>query len=338
MPDTNRVITLAAHPVGFPKDSDFTLTQQPVPTMADGQFLIRTQYLSVDPYMRGRMTGIKSYAEPFHIGQPIPGGAVGEVTQSNHPDFPTGTHVLGMWGWKDYHLSDGTGVQKINPHLAPVSTALGILGMPGMTAYFGYTEICQPKSGDTTFVSGAAGAVGAIVGQIAKIKGCRVVGSAGTDEKVDYLTSECGYDDAFNYKTTHTKDWPAKIRELCPDGINCYFDNVGGDMTDAVFMNLANFARVSICGFISQYNLEKPEMGPRTTYATLLVKQVRAEGFVVTRFQDRFPEGIVQMAAWLKEGKLTYREDILDGLENTPKAFMRMLRGENKGKQLVKVS
>ena len=334
----NRAITLAAHPAGFPKDSDFKLIEQPTPKPGPGQFLIQTKFVSVDPYMRGRMTGIRSYVDPFQIGQPIPGGAVGEITESNHSDFPKGQAVLGMWGWKDSHLSTGNDVQKLDPRLAPISTALGILGMPGMTAYFGYLEICQPKSGGTTYVSGAAGAVGAIVGQIAKIKGQRAVGSAGTDEKVDYLIKECGYDAAFNYKTVPAKDWPAKIRELCPKGIDCFFDNVGGDMTDAVFMNLANFARISICGVISQYNLEKPELGPRSTYATLLVRQARAEGFIVTRFQKQWPQGIKDMAAWLQQGKLKYREDILDGLENTPKAFLRMLRGENKGKQLVRVS
>jgi len=334
----NRAIALAAHPAGFPKDSDFKLLDLPMPKPGPGQFLIRTKFITVDPYMRGRMTGIKSYVDPFQIGQPIPGGAVGEVIESNNPNFPTGQAVLGMWGWQDHHLSTGNDVQKLDPRLAPISTALGILGMPGMTAYFGFLEICKPKPGETAYVSGAAGAVGAIVGQLAKIHGLRAIGSAGSDEKVQYLLDECGFDEAFNYKSTPAKDWPLKIRQLCPKGIDCYFDNVGGDMTDAVFANLANFARISICGVISQYNLEKPELGPRSTYATLLVRQARAEGFIVSRFIDRWPEAIKQMATWLKEGKLKYREDILDGLENTPKAFMRMLKGENKGKQLVKVS
>jgi hypothetical protein len=333
---TNRAIALAAHPAGFPKDSDFKLVELPAPKAGPGQFVVRTKFVSVDPYMRGRMTGIKTYVDPFEIGKPIAGGAVGEVIESNNPDFPKGQAVLGMWGWQDHHVSDGRDVQKLDPRLAPISTALGILGMPGMTAYFGFLEICKPKAGETAYISGAAGAVGAIVGQIAKIKGCRVVGSAGSDEKVAYLLKECGYDDAFNYKTE--KNFAAKIRELCPKGVDCYFDNVGGEMTDAVFANLANFARISICGVISQYNLDKPDLGPRATYATLLVRQARAEGFIVSRFMQQWPEGIKQMGQWLKEGKLKYREDILDGLENTPKAFIRMLRGENKGKQLVKVS
>ncbi len=335
---TNRAIALAAHPAGFPKDSDFKQLELPMPKAGPGQFVVRTKFLSVDPYMRGRMTGVRSYVDPFEIGKPIPGGAVGEVVESNHPEFPKGQAVLGMWGWQDYHLSTGADVQKLDPRLASISMALGVLGMPGMTAYFGFLDICTPKAGETAYVSGAAGAVGAIVGQIAKIKGLRVVGSAGSDDKVKYLLNDCGYDAAFNYKTVPTKDFAGKIRELCPKGIDCYFDNVGGEMTDAVFMNLANFARISICGVISQYNLEKPDMGPRSTYMTLLVKQARAEGFIVSRFMNRWPEGIQQMGQWLKEGKLKYREDILDGLENTPKAFMRMLKGENMGKQLVKVS
>jgi NADPH-dependent curcumin reductase CurA len=243
-----------------------------------------------------------------------------------------------MWGWQDYHISTGNDVQKLNPALAPITTALGILGMPGMTAYFGFLDICQPKPGETAYISGAAGAVGAIVGQIAKIKGLHVVGSAGTDEKVEYLINQCGYNAAFNYKHVPTSEWASEIKTLCPKGIDCYFDNVGGDMTDAVFANLNTFARISICGVISQYNLTKPELGPRSTYATLLVKQARAEGFIVSRFMNQWPQGIQQMATWIKEGKLKYKEDILDGLENTPKAFMRMLKGENLGKQLVRIS
>ena len=242
-----------------------------------------------------------------------------------------------MWGWQDYALSDGGDVFPVDPELAPIQTAIGVLGMPGMTSYFGFLEICKPKPGDCAFISGAAGAVGQIVGQIAKIEGCKpVVGSCGSDEKVEYLIKECGYDAAFNYKTD--TNYMAKVRELCPKGVDCYFDNVGGDLTDAVFANLAPMARVSICGMISQYNLEKPEMGPRTTYLMMLIRQVTVQGFLVPQFGAKFPEGIQQMAQWIDEDKITYREDILEGLENTPKAFIRMLNGENKGKQLVKVS
>lgn len=335
MSNVNRVYTLASRPVGFPKESDFELIEQPIPEPGDGEFQIRTQYLSVDPYMRGRMNDAKSYAEPYQIGQAVYGGSVGVVTKSNHPDYAEGDSVLGMWGWMDYSVSNGEGITKLNPELAPVTTALGILGMPGMTAYFGFLDICEPKEGDQVFVSGAAGAVGEIVGQIAKIKGCHVVGSAGTDEKVERIKAECGFDDAFNYKTE--TDYMTALKTRFPKGINCYFDNVGGEMTDAVLMNLANFARISICGAISQYNVEQIGTGPRLL-TMLLITQSRAEGFIVTRFQDRFPEGMQQMAGWLKDGKLKYREDVMDGLENTPKAFIRMLNGENKGKQLVKVS
>jgi NADPH:quinone reductase len=335
MSEVNRVLNLAARPVGFPKESDFELVETPMPTAGENEFLIRTTYLTVDPYMRGRMNDAKSYAEPFQIGKPIQGGSVGIVTQSNHPDYAEGDNVLGFWGWMDYAVSNGEGINKLNPKLAPVTTALGILGMPGMTAYFGFLDLCQPKEGDQVFVSGAAGAVGEIVGQLAKLKGCRVVGSVGTDEKVERLISEAGYDAAFNYKTD--TDYPSILRGHFPKGINCYFDNVGGAMTDAVLINLSNFARISICGAISQYNLKEPELAPRH-WINLLPTQSRAEGFIVSRFAERFPEGIQQMGQWLGEGKLTYREDIMDGLENTPKAFIRMLNGENKGKQLVKLS
>ncbi|PCJ56044.1 MAG: NADP-dependent oxidoreductase [Candidatus Hydrogenedentota bacterium] len=335
MSDINRIITLAARPIGFPKESDFKQIKESIPTPGENDVLIRTRYLSVDPYMRGRMNDVKSYAPPFQIGRAIDGGAVGEVVQSNNAKYAEGDIVQGNWGWMDYCLSDGAGLNKLDTSLAPMTTALGILGMPGMTAYFGFLDICDPQEGQDVFVSGAAGAVGEIVGQIAKLKGCRVVGSAGSDEKVQRLLDEAGYDAAFNYK--NESEYVSTLRSLFPKGINCYFDNVGGAMTDAVLLNLAPFARISICGAISQYNLEKPEMGPRLL-TMLLVTQSRAEGFIVSKFAHRFPEGITQMAQWMKEGKLTYREDVMEGLENTPKAFIRMLNGENKGKQLVEVS
>ena len=337
MSEVNRVFTLAARPAGFPKESDFNLIEEPKTAPGSGEFLIRTKFMSVDPYMRGRMNAQHGYAESFEIGKAVYGGAVGEIIESNNDKFSAGGFVHGIWGWQDYHVSDGSNVRPVDPDLAPIQTSIGVLGMPGMSAYFGFLEICKPKPGDCTFVSGAAGAVGQIVGQIAKIHGCDpVVGSCGSDEKVEYLTQQGGYDAAFNYKTD--TNYMAKVSELCPEGVDCYFDNVGGDLTDAVFANLAQFARVSICGVISQYNLEQPEMGPRGTYAMLLIRQASAQGFLVPQFGTRFPEGIRQMAEWIKEGKITYREDIMDGLENTPKAFIRMLNGENKGKQLVKVS
>jgi leukotriene B4 12-hydroxydehydrogenase/15-oxo-prostaglandin 13-reductase len=336
MSELNTQITLAARPVGYPKESDFKIIESPLQPLAEGQFRVRTVYLSVDPYMRGRMNEAKSYAPSVNLGETMVGGAVGKVVESKNDRFKEGDIVEGFFGWQTHATTDGAGVRKIDPSLAPISTALGVLGMPGLTAYFGLLAICDPKEGETVVVSGAAGAVGSIVGQIAKIKGCRVVGIAGADDKCALLTDELGFDAAFNYKTV--KDYRGKLKELCPSGIDVYFDNVGGEITDAVFLLLNVHARVSICGQISQYNLEKPEMGPRHLLPTLLVKQARAEGFLVFQFADRYAEGLKQMAAWMKEGKLKYREDIVEGFENTPKAFIAMLKGANTGKQLVKVA
>ena len=334
MASVARQFKLAARPVGMPKESDFSLEEIPVPAPGDGQVLVKTSYLSVDPYMRGRITGIRSYADPVNIGDVMVGGAVGQVVESHHTGFATGDFVLGYWGWQEHAVVEGKTLLKLNPNLAPISTALGVLGMPGMTAYFGFLEICKPQPGEVVVVSGAAGAVGSLVGQIAKIKGCRVVGIAGTDEKVHWLVNDLGFDAAFNYKTT--TDYTSKLKEICPSGIDCYFDNVGGAITDSVFPLLNVFGRVSVCGQISMYNLEKPEPGPRLLPYTL-VKQLKVEGFIVTRWQSRWGEGIAQMAQWLKEGKIQHREDIVEGFENTAKAFIGMLQGENTGKMLVKM-
>jgi NADPH:quinone reductase len=336
MATLNRQITLAARPVGFPKDSDFKLVEAPIPTPKGSEFVVRVIYTSVDPYMRGRMNDAASYAAPVKLGEVMGGGAVGKVISSNNPSFREGDIVEGPFGWQEYAVSNGQGVRKIDPSLAPISTALGVLGMPGLTAYFGLLDICGPQPGETVVVSGAAGAVGSLVGQIAKIKGCRVVGIAGADDKIAYLTDELGFDAAFNYKTV--TDYVQKLKELCPKGIDVYFDNVGGTITDAVFRLINTRARISICGQISQYNLEEPEMGPRIILVSLLVKQAKAEGFLVFQFADRYAEGLKQMAEWIKQGKLKYREDIEEGIENTPHAFMAMLKGRNTGKQLVKVS
>ena len=333
LPTVNRQFVLAARPVGMPKESDFRAVEAPIPALANGQVLTRTLFLSVDPYMRGRMNGVRTYADPVDIGQLMVGGTVGKVLQSLNPQFQAGDIVVGYWGWQEYAISDGGGLQKLDASRAPVSSALGVLGMPGMTAYFGFLDICQPQPGETVVVSGAAGAVGSLVGQIAKIKGCRAVGVAGTDQKVAWLTGELGFDGAFNYKTT--KDYVAKLKELCPKGIDCYFDNVGGNVTDAVLPLLNVRARISICGQISQYNAAKPELGVRP-YIHLLTKQSRAEGFIVSQFMNRFSEGIAQMAQWMKEGKLKYREHIVAGFENAPRALIGVLQGDNTGKMLVK--
>ncbi len=330
----NRKMTLASRPVGMPKESDFKLVEVPLLAPNAGEMIIKSLYISVDPYMRGRMNDAKSYAAPVEIGAVMVGGVVGEVVQSNHPRFAVGDMVQGEFGWQTYTISNGKAVRKVDPKIAPISTSLGVLGMPGLTAYFGLLEIGQLKSGETVVVSGAAGAVGSIVGQIAKIKGCRAVGIAGSDDKVRYLIDELGFDGAFNYKTT--KNYVDKLKELCPNGVDVYFDNVGGAITDAVMPLINSHARLAICGQISQYNLEQPEMGPRWLWP-LIVKQARVEGFLVFQFADRFPEAAQAMAGWIKEGKLKYKEDVVEGFGNLPKAFIGMLEGDNVGKRLVKV-
>jgi leukotriene B4 12-hydroxydehydrogenase/15-oxo-prostaglandin 13-reductase len=333
-PGTNRKFVLAARPVGMPKESDFKLISEPLAPLTQGQVLLRTQYLSVDPYMRGRMTGVRSYADPVNIGELMVGGTVGEVIESRSPDFLVGQIVTGFWGWQEFAVSDGHGLRVLDTNLAPPSTALGVLGMPGMTAYFGFLEICQPKRGETVVVSGAAGAVGSLVGQIAKIKGCRAVGIAGSDEKVAWLTGELGFDAAFNYKST--SDYVARLQQLCPNGVDCYFDNVGGAVSDAILIVMNTKARIAICGQISQYNLDKPEPGPRA-FRYLLSKSARAEGFLVYNFAERFPEGMAQMAKWIREGKIKYRETVVEGFENAPRALIGVLSGDNTGKMIVKL-
>src|SRR5215207_1537346 len=324
----NRQVTLAARPKGFPTEADFSLVETPTPVPREGELLVRILVLSVDPYMRGRMGDAKSYAPPVRLGEVMVGGTVGEVIESHHPDFEAGDVVEGRLGWQEYVVSDGTGLRKIDPSLAPISTALGVLGMPGLTAYFGLLDICRPRPGETVVVSGAAGAVGSLVGQIAKIKGCRAVGIAGSDRKVEWLVNELGFDAAFNYKAAGS--YADQLQKLCPSGVDVYFDNVGGAITDAVFRLINTGARISICGQISQYNLEEPETGPRLL-GVLLTKQARAEGFLVFQFAERYQEGLRQMAEWLREGKIKYREEFVEGLENAPRAFIGMLRGENTG-------
>ncbi len=332
-PSVLRRFRLAARPTGLPKESDFQLEEAPLPAPKTGEVLVKTVYLSVDPYMRGRITGVRTYADPVHVGDVMVGATVGQVIDSHAPSLQAGDFVVGYWGWQDHVVTAARYLQKLDPNLAPVSTALGVLGMPGMTAYFGFLDICQPKAGETVVVSGAAGAVGSLVGQIAKIQGCRAVGIAGGDDKIRHVVDDLGFDAAFNYKST--SDYVAKLKELCPNGIDCYFDNVGGTISDAVFTLLNPFARVSVCGQISQYNLPQPEPGPRVL-GQILVRQLKVEGFIVTRFQERWPQGMAQMARWIEEGKLRYREDIVEGFEKTPRVFIDMLEGKNTGKMLVK--
>ncbi len=334
MPATNRQILLAARPTGFPKPTDFRMIESPVPEPADGQFLVGNAYVSVDPYMRGRMNAARSYAPPQNVDEVMGGGAVGKVLASRHPGFAEGEFVSGMFGWQEYAISDGRGVMKIDTSLAPISAYLGVLGMTGLTAYFGLLDVCAPRKGETVVVSGAAGAVGSVVGQIAKIHGCRVVGIAGDDDKIRWIREDLGFDAAFNYKTESTYE---KLKEFCPAGIDCYFDNVGGAITDAVFPLMNTSGRVSVCGQISLYNLEKPETGPRLL-PLVLVRTLKVQGFLVFQYASRYGEAFPHMARWLQEGKLKYRETVAEGIENTVSAFLGMLRGENIGKQLVKIS
>jgi NADPH-dependent curcumin reductase CurA len=335
MSTINRQITLAARPAGWPKPSDFKLVEAPVPVPQPGQFLARVIYLSVDPYMRGRMSDKPSYAPPVALGGVMVGGTVAKVIASQNPDFQVGDYIESYFGWQEYGVSDGKMVRKLDPAAAPLPTALSILGLTGLTAYFGLLDICEPKAGETALVSGAAGAVGTVVGQIAKIKGCRVVGIAGSDDKVAYLTGELGFDAAFNYKTV--TDYRAKLRELCPHGIDVYFDNVGGAITDAALGLINTHARISICGYVSEYNLEKPVLGPRVL-PVLLKRQAKAQGFLVFQFAARYDEARAQLAEWVRAGKIKHREEFVDGIENAPPAFIAMLQGHNIGKQLVRVS
>jgi NADPH-dependent curcumin reductase CurA len=335
MATVNRQITLASRPVGFPKVSDFHLVYSPVGSPAAGEVLVRSVYLSLDPYMRGRMNDAESYARPVAIGEVMPGGAVALVLESAHPELRSGDAAEGMLGWQEYAVADGRELRKIDPSLGPISTALGVLGMPGLTAFFGLLDICDPQPGENVVVSGAAGAVGMLVGQIAKIKGCRVVGVAGSDAKISWLLDELRFDAALNYKTA--EDFDGKLEKLCPDGIDVYFDNVGGAITDAVARLINVKARISVCGQISQYNLEEPEMGPRWL-GQLIIKQAKVQGFLVSSYAERFPDGLEQLAVWLKQGKLKYREDVAQGIEAAPQAFIGMLHGKNQGKQLVQIS
>jgi NADPH:quinone reductase len=331
----NHQFVLASRPTGLPEESNFKMIETPIPELQDGEFLGRAMYLSVDPYMRGRISQARSYAAGVEIGGLMVGSGVARVVESKNENFAVGDIVDVYMGWQEYVVSGGRGVRKLDPAVAPVSTSLGVLGATGLTAYFGLLDVCKPKPGETVVVSGAAGAVGSIVGQIANIKGCRTVGIAGGDDKVDWILKECGYDTAFNYKTTD--DYGAKLKELCPKGIDVYFDNVGGAITDAVMMQINTFARLSICGQISQYNNAKPEMGPRLL-GMLIVARAKMQGFLITDYMVHFGEALKEMSGWVREGKIKYREDIVEGFENLPKAFIGLFHGENIGKRIVKVT
>jgi NADPH:quinone reductase len=330
----NKQFVLVSRPAGVPSAENFKLLDVEIPQPQDGEVLLRTLYLSVDPYMRARMNDRKSYVDPFVVGGAINGGALAEVIESRSAAFKSGDTVLGYLPWQLYSVAKASALQKIDPSLAPLTTALGVLGMPGLTAYFGLLDIGKPKAGDTVVVSGAAGAVGTIVCQIAKIKGCHVVGIAGSDEKNQYLKEELGVDATVNYKTGDLKQ---ELRKACPDGVDIYFDNVGGQVSDVILTMINHGSRTIICGQIALYNLEQPDQGPRVQ-PYLLVKSALMQGFIITAYTARFGEGVRQLAQWLQEGKLKYAENIVEGFENTPQAFLGLFTGENLGKQLVKVT
>lgn len=319
----------------MPTLDNFNIVDADVPQPNDGEVLVRTLYISVDPYLRGRMREGRSYIPPFEVGQVIESGAVGEVVESRSPKFQPGDIVTGMFGWRLHNVAKAEGLMKVPaPASIPITTALGVLGMPGLTAYFGLLDIGQPKEGETVVVSGAAGAVGMTVCQIAKIKGCRTVGIAGSDEKNSYLRDELGVDATINYKNPEMQQ---ALKDACPKGIDIYFDNVGGEVSDAVFPLLNHGARIIICGQISLYNLNKLDVGPRPQ-PYLLVNSALMKGFIITEFAPRFAEGVTQLAQWLAGGKLKYAESIVEGFENTPQAFIGLFSGDNLGKQIVKVA
>jgi NADPH:quinone reductase len=329
----NREIRLASRPAALPTLENFQFVDTDVPQPSEGEVLIRLRYISVDPYLRGRMREGKSYIEPFEVGQVIKSSAVGDVIESRSPKFQPGDVVTGLLGWRLHDVAKAETLMKVVPGVSP-TTALGVLGGTGLTAYFGLLEIGQPKEGETVVVSGAAGAVGIVVCQIAKLKGCRVVGIAGSDEKNEYLTRELGVDATINYKTT--ENMFAALKEACPNGVDVYFDNVGGDVTDAVMPLINDFARIVVCGQISMYNSDKPNIGPRPQ-PFLLIHKATMQGFIVTQYMNRFAEGVTQLAQWFMSGKLKHAESIVEGFENTPRAFIGLFSGDNLGKQVVKI-
>lgn len=328
----NKEIRLASRPSGVPTLENFELLQTDTPQPGDGEVLVRTLYISVDPYLRGRMREGRSYIAPFEVSQVIESGAVGEVIESRSDRLKPHDIVTGMFGWRLYNVFNADHLMKVRPG-PPVTTALGVLGMPGLTAYFGLFDIGQPKEGETVVVSGAAGAVGTTVCQLAKIKGCRVVGLAGHDEKNRYLKEDLGVDATINYREA---DLRQALKEACPKGIDVYFDNVGGEISDATLPLLNHGARMVICGQISIYNLDQPDTGLRPQ-PYLLINSGVMRGFIITDYVARFGEGIQQLTQWVEEGKLTFTETIVDGFENTPRAFIGLFSGENLGKQIVKV-
>jgi NADPH-dependent curcumin reductase CurA len=330
----SREIRLKNRPVGLPREDNFELVAVPIPPPAAGEVLVRNLYMSVDPYMRGRMIEQPSYVEPFPLGQPLEGGCVGQIVQSQASAFQVGDYVLGRQGWREYYIADGADLTKIDPTLAPPQAYLGVLGMPGMTAYVGLLDIGRPQAGNTVFVSAAAGAVGSVVCQIARLKGCRVVGSAGSAAKVHWLREVAGVDAAFNYK--EAPSLTAELGKHCPHGIDVYFENVGGAHLEAALEHMNLRGRVVLCGMISQYNESTPFSGPRNLRLAVR-KRLTLTGFIVSDHMQRRPQFYADMAGWMVAGKMQWQETVVDGIENAPKAFLGLFTGENMGKMLVRV-
>jgi len=330
----NRQILLHSRPVGKPTAANFSFVDAPAVKAQEGELVVKAKYFSVDPYMRGRMSDAKSYVAPFEVNKPIGGGAVGVVTESRDPHFNVGDAVVGYLQWQEVQAVTAKSVTKLDQSIAPLSYYLGILGMPGLTAYFGLLDIGKPLAGQTVVVSGAAGAVGVVVGQIAKIRGCRVIGIAGSDEKNAYLLKELKFDAVINYNTTANMD--EAVAKACPAGVDVYFDNVGGTISDAVLANINTGARIIICGQISSYNDTDVPVGPRPQI-TLVKKSALMQGFTVNNYAARFPEGVKQLAAWYAEGKLKYEETVTTGFEHLPEAFLGLFESKNTGKSLVEI-
>jgi len=330
----NHKFELAARPVGLPKRSDWNYKEEPVRDPGDGELLVKILYISLDPAMRGWMNEGRSYVPPIAIGEVMRALAVGRVVSSKNPKFAVGDHVYGVLGVQEYAVTNGTGLTKVDPALVPLPVYLGTLGAPGMTAYFGLLDIGKPQAGQTVVVSGAGGAVGMVVGQIAKIKGCHVVGIAGGAEKCTCVTKDFGFDAAIDYKSENVR---AAVQKHCPKGVDVYFDNVGGDILDAVLTQIARGARIVICGAISQYNSTTGIKGP-SNYLSLLVNRASMTGMVVFDYASRYPEAAREMAAWMAAGKLKSREDIVEGLETFPDTLLKLFKGENTGKLILKVA
>ncbi|MDZ4680256.1 MAG: NADP-dependent oxidoreductase [Saprospiraceae bacterium] len=330
----NKVILLNKRPHGTPTVNDFKITSEEVPAAKDGEILLKTTYVSVDPYLRGRMNDTKSYVPPFELNKPIQSGVIAEVIESKHADFKKGDFVSGNLNWSEYQTSNGKGLHKVSSSDAKLSSYLGILGMTGLTAYLGLIKIGLPKEGETIVVSGAGGAVGTVVGQIGKLLGCKVVGITGSDEKVALLKSTFKFDHAINYKTT--KNLKEAVKSACPEGIDVYFDNVGGEISDAVLANINKYARLPVCGAISLYNETEVPLGPRLQ-PIILTKSATMKGFIISDLSEHFPSATKQLTAWLNENKITFSETIVEGFDNIPQAFIDLFGGKNQGKMIVKI-